>query len=653
VWEFETKTANSCEDEGMATALKTSSSIDDSTSGRMFGRIKICTLVFLLLVLVASAAFSWMTRDAMAHLQFLRGHAGNGSAATRKTLVDLSAWQTAQALAPLAVSAEEMEYAHDAERLADHEADQAFAVALRQAARQAQNRVLTGDALALSQKVEQLQQLVEQDQAQVASLTAKTKIPGKEGTKDSADQDGASQDDLETAKAQLGLDLDELADAKLDLERASGDNSSQIQGELAAHEALIRKFDSSGAGDGQMAVLSAKRNSTLALRVKAWFSQNSRNQLIQQALQKTQADIATLTAEHNALEQKAEAGEARQTGTAAVSHAASLASLKDKSAVRQILSIYDDRIQTEQQLATVYGKWSAQVQLQHRIVLHLILQSVMVIAVVGLGMLLGSALVRRLIARPGFDRREAQTLRSILELSVQVVGAGIILVVIFGSPEQVPTILGFATAAVTIALQDFIVAFLGWFVLVGKNGIHVGDSVEINGTTGEVTELGLFSTTLLETGDSMGKGQLTGRRVTFVNSYAIRGKYFNFSTSGQWTWDEITVSIPATANMHDLTERILAVVTTETQGNARLAEQDWKRGRKDLSEVPFSAEAVLSLRPSSTGIDVEARYVTRASERFEVRNRLNQKLIELLHQRTGETAAEAKLAVEGEDGAAH
>ena len=87
---------------------------------------------------------------------------------------------------------------------------------------------------------------------------------------------------------------------------------------------------------------------------------------------------------------------------------------------------------------------------------------------------------------PALDRRRSQTLRSILELSIQVIGVVLILLVIFGTPQETPTILGLATAALTIALQDFIIAFLGWFVLIGKNGIHVGDWVEINGVGGEV-----------------------------------------------------------------------------------------------------------------------------------------------------------------------
>ncbi len=79
----------------------------------------------------------------------------------------------------------------------------------------------------------------------------------------------------------------------------------------------------------------------------------------------------------------------------------------------------------------------------------------------------------------------------------------------------------------------------------GKNGIRLGDWVEINGVTGEVVELGMFHTVLLETGNWTDSGHPTGRRVTFTNSFAVEGHYFNFSTSGQWLWDELQIVLPA------------------------------------------------------------------------------------------------------------
>jgi small-conductance mechanosensitive channel len=230
-------------------------------------------------------------------------------------------------------------------------------------------------------------------------------------------------------------------------------------------------------------------------------------------------------------------------------------------------------------------------------------------------------------------------------MGIQVVGFLLILLVIFGWPQQISTIFGLVTAGLTIAMQDFILAFFGWFVLMGKNGIRIGDWVEIDGVGGEVTEIGLMSTTLLETGDLAERGHPTGRRITFLNSFAIRGKYFNFSTTGQWMWDEITLSLPASGDTQEMVERIHKAVEEETAANARVAEHEWKRGARDDGLSRFSAEPTVNLRPSLTGIDIRVRYVTRASERFGVRNRLYQRVIDLLHKENNpEAAAETSTA---------
>src|ERR1035437_1289965 len=107
---------------------------------RVFGRASLIFLLAMAVLLVLCLAFSWSTRDSMAPLSFLTGRGNVRSLGkSPKTLVDLGPWQTAEALAPLAVTAEEKEYARDAERLADHEVDQAFASALRQASAQARH----------------------------------------------------------------------------------------------------------------------------------------------------------------------------------------------------------------------------------------------------------------------------------------------------------------------------------------------------------------------------------------------------------------------------------------------------------------------------------------------------------------------------------
>ena len=72
----------------------------------------------LLALIVVCMAFAWITRDAMTALPFLKREANHGSVASRNDPVDVRPWETAEALAALAVTAEERECAREAEHLA-------------------------------------------------------------------------------------------------------------------------------------------------------------------------------------------------------------------------------------------------------------------------------------------------------------------------------------------------------------------------------------------------------------------------------------------------------------------------------------------------------------------------------------------------------
>ena len=586
---------------------------------RSFGRTRLFSVIALLILLALCLVFSWATRGAMANLAFLRSR----QTLPGQSLVDLRPWQTAQTLASLAVTAEEKEYAREAEHLADHEVDQAFAAALRQAELDTRSRVLTGPALALSQKVAQLRQEIAQDQSLVDQLKAKSAAPAAPGKNPAPST--APSDALDVAQAQLGLDSDELNDTQRDLDRATGNLSVRIQQQLASHEASMQQYDNQLHAPGQSAVVSEQAHHTLIARLKAWFDQRARYATIQQALDAARSDTAAITAEHNALETKAEAPPATAVPL-------TLSQIQNRSAERQILAIDDDRIQTSQQLADVYSKWSAQLLVQHQIVLHLIVVSLEWILLIVLGMILGDTLVRRLMSRPSFDRRQTQTLRTILEVSVQVIGILLIALVLFGPPQQTATLIGLATAALTIALQDYILAFLGWFVLAGRHGIRVGDMVEINGVSGEVLEVGLIGTTLLETTSLLEQGEPTGRRVSFLNSFAIRGQYFNFSSDSQWMWDEISVSVPAGQDVYALAKSVEQAAHDETGESSRLAEQEWTHSLRGAALTQPKADPIVTLRPSGGSIEIRVRYVTCARGRSEVRDRLFRTILALLHE---------------------
>jgi small-conductance mechanosensitive channel len=176
----------------------------------------------------------------------------------------------------------------------------------------------------------------------------------------------------------------------------------------------------------------------------------------------------------------------------------------------------------------------------------------------------------------------------------------------------------------------------------GKNGLRVGDWVEINGVAGEVIEINLLRTVLLETGNWTDTGHPTGRKVAFVNSYAIEGHFFNFTTSGQWMWDELQMTVPPNQDPYPLLDAIQGAVTKETESNAAAAEKEWQNAASNYKVRTVSAAPTVNLRPTSAGVEVHVRYISRAKERSALRARLNQALVELLHHRGAESMSAAK-----------
>jgi hypothetical protein len=120
--------------------------------------------------------------------------------------------------------------------------------------------------------------------------------------------------------------------------------------------------------------------------------------------------------------------------------------------------------------------------------------------------------------------------------------------------------------------------------------------------------------------------------VTFTNSFAIEGHYFNFSTTGQWLWDEVSVVVPYGRDSHAIATAIEKEAVAATHNSAGEAEEEWRRASRGQRGASVSARPGIAVRPSGGGVEIVVRYVTRANERLAVRAQLYQTAVQLLAQ---------------------
>jgi len=548
----------------------------------------------ILAILMAACLFTY----------FSTGDSAGSAAAPRKSaaadqpLVDTSLLQTALRLAPLAATPDEQGQAHEAWRLADHELDLTFAEALREAEADAGAALpANGPLRQLSDDIAKLKGRVEADKKRVEGL-------GK---------DAGGDPDL--AHAQLDLDQDELDDAQQDLAREGGDQRARLQRLLQEHEA------SEKVADQAVKYGTPGATGTMSEQVREWLSLGESDRQTQAAAQQAAAHAGALLDRHNKL--------ARQLPNPPDA-SASVPLLRQLSEQHKTLAGLDQRLQDASQLVAAYRNWGALVENRRRTVLHGALGSLAAI----LGILLATALLNGAI-RHFFrqtDRHRLHQLRVIARTTLQVAAVLLILLILFGPPTQLSTTIGLVTAGLTVVMKDFIVAFFGWFTLMGKNGISVGDWVEIEGVSGEVVEIGLLKTVLLELGDGAETGHPTGRRVAFSNSFAMERHYFNFSTSNQWLWDELQFTLPATGDPYQTVEQIREVVERETQADGAEAAKDWQRVSHQYGSREFSPGPAVNLRPGVNGLEVVVRYITSAPQRNAVKSKLLKAVVDLLRK---------------------
>ena len=616
----------------------------------------------VLVMLLAAVGYGlWTTSPAAGSVRAQRA-AAKASAASAMPVIDQNTFLTAKRLARLATTAEEQPLAQSAVQLADHELDLAFSAEFRHI--EAHPPVLSPEAAQIQEHLLSAQKEQDSDAQEVKRLSAALAQAA-----DAAKP--AIQDRLQLAQSQLELAEDEVQEANNDLLQAGGNVHQRIKMMQDEHDATERN---AAATPAVAAASPLGRLRGLVGQVREWYAVRDKRHALEDAQRHAADSAAQLAAERTqiatelaaskqgvpefaerAARRTGGAGSAAGTATPAKAVAAKpapaappapgaaagvapdspaptlLSITRQIAAEQRRLTLRDQRITARRRLADVYGQWNAIVAGQERAVLHASLISVTIVLAAILLLLFAGRWLERLLARAPVDRRQLGTLRSVVGVALQIVGVVVILLVLIGVPGQLGTMLGLAGAGLTVALKDFIVAFIGWFVLMGRNGMRVGDWVEINGVSGEVVELGMFRTVLLETGNWTDAGHPTGRRVTFTNSFATAGHYFNFSTSGQWLWDELSVMVPYDRDPHAVADAIQKEVTAATAQSITQAEQEWRRAARGQGEA-FSAQPAIAVRPAGGGVEIAVRYVTRASERLALRARLYQTAVQLLSQ---------------------
>ncbi len=236
---------------------------------------------------------------------------------------------------------------------------------------------------------------------------------------------------------------------------------------------------------------------------------------------------------------------------------------------------------------------------------------------------------KRAVYRYSHDSRRRHQLllfRNITLWTVVVVIVGIAFASELGS---VATLAGLITAGVAVAMQSVLVSIVGYFFLIGKYGIRIGDRVQIGDVTGEVIELGLVRMHLMELG---GQGKLgpTGRVVAFANSivFQVSSGLFKHIPGIDIAWHEIKLTLPADADPVATKARLLAAANDALHDfRDEIARQAAQIQDATASKSGGEATPEVQLQFGATGVEARVRYPVHLPHAAEIDERVSKELM--------------------------
>jgi small-conductance mechanosensitive channel len=202
--------------------------------------------------------------------------------------------------------------------------------------------------------------------------------------------------------------------------------------------------------------------------------------------------------------------------------------------------------------------------------------------------------------------------------------------------------LGFAIgvigAGVAVALQDVVASVAGAFAIGFSKLYMVGDRIQIGDTKGDVIDIGLLRTTLLETGNWVSRDMYNGRIVRVPNSAVLKGPVFNYSQGFQFIWDEIKV-VFTTSSDYQFAREMLQRVAQEAIGDYLVeAEASWKAMSDYYQSENPPLEPTVTLVVNSGNLEFGVSYIVDYTKRTAMQDHLFTKIVQEVANSNGRLA---------------
>ena len=233
------------------------------------------------------------------------------------------------------------------------------------------------------------------------------------------------------------------------------------------------------------------------------------------------------------------------------------------------------------------------------------------------------------------DAQRRYRLRKLITFFGYVLAIFLLSIVYSDKLSGLTVLLGVLGAGVAFALQEIIVSLAGWIALSVGRLYDVGDRVQLGGIRGDVIDIGVLRTTLMECGGWISGDQYSGRIVRVGNSFIFKEPVFNYSSDFPFLWDEITVPIRFGSD-YELARKLFLQVLDEVTGeHARRLQGDWRKMTDKYLIENAQLQPMVTLKITNDWVEFVLRYVVDYKKRRSTKDRISSKALDVIEKSGG------------------
>jgi len=235
--------------------------------------------------------------------------------------------------------------------------------------------------------------------------------------------------------------------------------------------------------------------------------------------------------------------------------------------------------------------------------------------------------VRRLINNLNIEIVRRHQYRKWASYIITIVYVLILISIWAGSTKQWATVLSVTGAGIALALHEVLLNLAGWIYIMIRRPYKTGDRIELGDVKGDVIDVRVFQSTLLELGNWVDGDQSTGRVVDVPHGQIFRNPLYNYTKGFEFIWNELSILVTFESNWERAKELLLKYGEEASHEIQQMAQKKIDMMAREYLIYFRKYTPIVYVKIEDSGVKVTLRYLTNAKSRRTSEHQISKKIL--------------------------